>query len=75
MNGHVIDDWARLVGAEVEVRQSGSVLRRGRVETATTDSKVAWIEASGAETRMMVEKSRGHELTIRRWTQDVPHVD
>jgi 2-oxoglutarate dehydrogenase complex dehydrogenase (E1) component-like enzyme len=59
-----IDEWAKLTGADVEIWQRNRTIRRGRVEMATSDSRMAWIMADGIETRTLVEKSQGHVIRI-----------
>lgn len=59
-----IDEWAALQGKDVEVWQLDRMIRRGRVEAASSDSRLAWIKADGIDTRTLVEKSRGHVILI-----------
>ncbi|MBT2533005.1 hypothetical protein J7E83_12920 [Arthrobacter sp. ISL-48] len=59
-----IDEWAKLTGVDVEIWQRNRMIRRGRVEMASSDSRLAWIMADGIETRTLVEKSQGHVIRI-----------
>lgn len=59
-----IDEWAALQGKDVEVWQLDRMIRRGRVEAASSDSRLAWIKADGIDTRTLVEKSRCHVILI-----------
>jgi hypothetical protein len=58
------DDWGWLHGVNVEVWQSGRLLRKGYVDAATDDAAIAWITAHGADNRLLIEKAEGHELRI-----------
>jgi len=46
-------DWARLVGARVQIRRGNQVIRTGIVENAMPDSSVLWLAADGIHLRQM----------------------
>ena len=56
------DDWARLVGGIVEVRLNGALVRVGRVDQATADSAMLWIEADAVEQRALFVKASGYRV-------------
>jgi ribosome maturation factor RimP len=64
------EDWARMVGGIVEVRLDGNLVRVGKVDHATADSTVLWIEADAVEPRALFVKSSGYK--IRPCCSDAP---
>ena len=58
--------WSALIGARVEIRHSGAVIRTGIVEDAAADSSVLWIAAEGIEPRAMYEAALGYEAWVKR---------
>ena len=59
-----VDDWWRVAGAVVEVRQDGRHLRSGLVEAVTRDGAVAWLAQDGPVGRMLIDKESGHTIWI-----------
>lgn len=59
-----VRDWHLLVGAVVEVRRGGRVIRTGLVDDATSSGETIWIAADGFDSRTMIEKLDGYELAI-----------
>lgn len=57
--------WSALIGARVEIRRSGIVIRTGTVENAAADSSVLWIAAEGIERRTMYEAALGYEAWVK----------
>lgn len=57
--------WSALIGARVEIRHSGIVIRTGTVENAAADSSVLWIAAEGIEHRTMYEAALGYEAWVK----------
>ncbi|MDI3210868.1 hypothetical protein [Arthrobacter sp. AL12] len=55
------DDWARLIGATVEIRRRGDPVRTGLVDHATRDSNVLWLAQEGNSPRKMIDKAQGYE--------------
>ena len=43
MKQRCVDDWCTLSGVNVEIRQQGSVVSGGTVETVTEDGKILWL--------------------------------
>jgi hypothetical protein len=59
-----VRDWHLLVGAVVEVRREGQVIRTGLVDDATTSGDIVWMAAAGFASRKMIDKREGYELAI-----------
>ena len=57
--------WSALIGARVEIRNSGAVIMTGTVEDAAADSSVLWIAAEGIEPRTMYESALGYEAWVK----------
>jgi len=57
--------WRRLIGATVQVRQGGRILRTGTVDDAMADSTALWIAGDAAKPRTMYQAARGIEV----WTE------
>lgn len=55
-----IRDWRLLPGANVEIRQQGTVICRGHVDTVTDDGKIIWVTALG-QNRKLFEKDEFYE--------------
>jgi hypothetical protein len=51
------EDWNRLVGRTVEIRQDGRHIRAGEVEDAAKDSSVMWLRFDGNHGRQLIAKS------------------
>jgi hypothetical protein len=51
-----IDNWCTLDGANVEIRQQGSVVCSGIVDTVTEDGRILWIQ-SPIDGRRLFEKA------------------
>lgn len=64
MNTHKHSQWEVLVGAFVEVRHQGLVVRRGIVEEAMPDGSAIWITAEGNLPRRIYEKSEGFLIYV-----------
>jgi hypothetical protein len=58
------DEWDRLIGAPVEIRKDGSVIRSGRVDAATPDSSVIWLTADEWAPRALFEAALGFEVWV-----------
>lgn len=56
--------WHLLVGAVVEVRQDGQVVRTGLVEDVTASGDIVWIAADGFDGRTIIDKREGYKLAI-----------
>jgi hypothetical protein len=59
-----IDDWRRLIGAVVDVRQAGRHFRSGLIEAVTSDDAIAWLAQDGPVGRMLIDKKSGHTIWI-----------
>lgn len=57
-------EWAKLAGAEVEVRLDGALYRYGRIEAATADGAIAWLAQDGLEERTLIDKDSGYEMRL-----------
>jgi hypothetical protein len=60
MNRRCINDWSSLIGANVEIRQQGSVVCSGIVDAVTDDGRILWLW-SPVPGRQLFEKARFHE--------------
>lgn len=58
------DLWHTLLGALVEVRKNGTVVREGLVEEVMPDSSALWIAADGLTGRVLIEAAEGHEVWV-----------
>jgi len=61
--------WRRLIGARVQIRQHGHIIRIGTVDEAMADSTALWIAGDAAQPRRMYEAALG----IQVWT-DLPEL-
>lgn len=57
-------EWSLLVGAKVEIRCKGRVLRTGFVEHAMPDSSALWIAADATGPRQIYEVCQGHQVWV-----------
>ena len=60
--GQPVDDWATLIGLEVEVYEGGRILDRGYVEAVAVDGRILWLSQSGAHTRRLWENAPGRQV-------------
>jgi hypothetical protein len=58
------DVWLALLGALVEIRKNGTVVREGFVEDVMPDSSALWIAADGLTGRVLIEAAEGHEVWV-----------
>lgn len=70
MNSYRCDDWGRFVGAEVEIRRRGRLVRAGVVDAVAADVAMLWLAAdlrlkhqSFGTTGQEGESRRGPPLT------------
>ncbi|MDT0170240.1 hypothetical protein [Pseudarthrobacter sp. BRE9] len=54
--------WNRLIGARVQIRQNGRIIRTGTIDDAMADSTTLWIAGDAAQPRTMYEAARGIEV-------------
>jgi hypothetical protein len=57
-------DWARLIGAPVEIRNHGEIVRAGTVDDAMPDSSMIWIASDGHSTRTLFDASQGFQVWV-----------
>jgi hypothetical protein len=50
-----VDDWSQLQGLDIEIRDGGEFIDRGRVEVVTGDGSLLWLQQEGATHRRLVE--------------------
>jgi len=55
-----IRDWRLLPGVNVEIRQQGTVICRGYVDTVTDDGKIIWVTTPG-QNRKLFENDEFYE--------------
>lgn len=60
MKQRCVDDWCTLSGVNVEIRQQGSIVSSGTVETVTEDGKILWLH-SPVEGRRLFEKAEFYQ--------------
>lgn len=56
--------WNRLIGAFVEIRQDGRIIRTGFVEDAMPDSTALWLAADGVQPRSMYESAQNYKAWV-----------
>ena len=54
--------WRRLIGATVQIRQNGRIIRTGTVDDAMADSTALWIAGDSTQPGAMYEAARGIEV-------------
>ena len=54
--------WRRLIGATVQIRQHGHIIRTGTNDDAMADSTELWIAGDAAQPRTMYEAAHGSEV-------------
>ena len=54
--------WHRLIGATVQIRQHGHIIRTGTIDDAMADSTALWIAGDAARPRTMYEAAHGMEV-------------
>lgn len=59
-----VRNWHLLVGAVVEVRRQGQVIRTGLVDDVTASGDIIWIAADAFDSRTMIDKREGYKLAI-----------
>lgn len=57
--------WRRHIGATVQIRQHGQIIRTGTVDDAMADSTALWIASDATQPRTMYEAALGIEV----WTE------
>lgn len=53
------ENWATLVGMDVEIRHTGTNVRSGWVDAAMEDGTALWLAQDGALERKIIEKAEG----------------
>lgn len=56
--------WNLLIGASVEIRQHGQIIRTGTVEEAMPDSSALWLASNGVHPRTMYEAALKYEAWV-----------
>lgn len=54
--------WSRLIGATVQIRRNGRIIRTGTIDDAMADSTALWIAGDATQPRTMYEAARGIEV-------------
>ncbi|MFC9351753.1 hypothetical protein [Arthrobacter sp. NPDC057013] len=57
-------DWNRLIGATVEIRLNGHMIRIETVDDAMPDSSALWLAAGGAHARTLYEAALRYEAWV-----------
>ncbi|MEV8042115.1 hypothetical protein [Arthrobacter sp. NPDC080082] len=58
------DDWKHLLGAFVEIRKDGALVRKGLVDAVMPDSSALWIAAEGLSSRGLIDAAEGYEVWV-----------
>ncbi|WP_353713453.1 hypothetical protein [Arthrobacter sp. K5] len=61
-----VDDWSQLQGLDIEIRDGGEFIDRGRVEVVTADGSLLWLQQEGATQRRLVEMQPKLQVQIYR---------
>ena len=56
--------WRRLIGATVQIRQHGQIIRTGTVDDAMADSTALWIAGDATQPRTMYEAALGQPADL-----------
>lgn len=56
--------WQNLIGALVEVRKDGTIVREGLVDDVMPDSSALWIAGDGSTNRVLIEAAEGYEVWV-----------
>lgn len=64
MQKYPYGEWKRLIGAPVEIRRNGTVVRSGTVEEAMPDSSLLWIAAGSGQGRQLFSAADNYEVWI-----------
>lgn len=54
--------WNRLIGATVQIRRNGAIIRTGTIDDAMPASTTLWIAGDATQPRTMYEAARGIEV-------------
>ena len=54
--------WRRLIGATVQIRQHGQIIRTGTIDDAMADCSALWIAGDAVQPRTLYEAARGIEV-------------
>jgi hypothetical protein len=57
-------EWARLIGAPVDIKKHGEVIRTGIVDDAMPDSSMIWIASDEQSSRTLYEASEGFQVWV-----------
>ncbi|WP_235835753.1 ComEC/Rec2 family competence protein [Arthrobacter terricola] len=60
-----VQDSASLTGKYVKVFHGGQLVREGRVETISHDSRMIWLESFGTDPRRLFDLAEGYEVRVR----------
>lgn len=58
-------DWTSLRNKYVGVYRKGQLIREGRVEVASQDAQMIWLESFGTNPRVLFEMTEGYEVHVR----------
>lgn len=64
MTRHLYAEWRHLVGAIVEIRHKGIIVRVGYVDDVMPDASILWLAAELSQPRSMYEAAQGFSV----WT-------
>ena len=60
-----VQDWTSLRKKYVKVYREGRLVREGRVEIASQESQMIWLESFGTNPRMLFEMAEGYEVHVQ----------
>ena len=58
-------DWTSLRNKYVGIYRKGQLIREGRVEVASQDAQMIWLESFGTNPRVLFEMAEGYEVHLR----------
>ena len=64
MNKHEHTHWEDLIGALVEIRHNGQIVRTGMVDEVMPDGSALWVTSDSSHPRRIYEKSEGFMVYV-----------
>lgn len=61
-----VEDWSQLQGLDIEIRDAGDLIDRGRVEVVAPDGSLLWLQQEGPTQRRLVEMQPKLQVQVYR---------
>lgn len=61
-----VEDWSQLQGLDIEIRDAGDLIDRGRVEVVAPDGSLLWLQQEGPTQRRLVEMQPKLQVHVYR---------